>query len=265
MSLHLIDAVENILKRVEECTGKPIRFFEKGDLPMSAELKPAGKDESFHKLFHRADCGEQTNYTIANQCGHILRLHAVPEEERYMPVANRRTMMSYIMELEDEFHRLAKVFGMEKVKGMIRIWYEGAVFQLTKMPPDIMIDKWIYDEYPELRPIQLKSLMQQRQSAVQSITQDTRKFTPEKIYTVSNIMNYTFFKVLEDHFRSDWVAPYHRSIFIFEGADLAKITKMHYVNSHRGDREMIDRWAQQLNMATWFEWKPLNNMNEARS
>jgi hypothetical protein len=140
---------------------------------------------------------------------------------------------------------------------MVRLWYEGVVYQLTKMPPDIMIDKWLHDEYPELRPIQLSSLIRQRQEAVQSLAQDTRKFTPEKIYRVSNIMNYAFFKVLEDHFRLDWVAPYHKTIFIFDGSALAKMTQKEYVNNHSGDRAMIDAWAERLDMKTWFEWKPL--------
>jgi hypothetical protein len=257
MPLELIGAVENILRQVEERTGKSIEYVEKQDLPMSAELRTAAKGETRHRLFHRPAYDEQINYVIANQCGHILRLYDVPEDQRFMPVANYRTMMSYIMEMGDEFHRLVNVFGPEKIKRMVRLWYEGVVFQLTKMPPDIMIDKWLHDEYPELRPIQINNLIRQRQEAVQSLAQDTRKFTPDKIYRVSNIMNYAFFKVLEDHFRLDWVAPYHRTIFIFDGSALAKLTQKEYVNNHTGDRAMIDAWASRLDLATWFEWKPL--------
>ncbi|HWR57535.1 MAG TPA: hypothetical protein VN328_01490 [Thermodesulfovibrionales bacterium] len=257
MPLELIDAVEDILKQVEERTGKAIQLVENKDLPMSAEMRMASKDETKHRLFHRPVCDEQINYVIANQCGHILRLFGVPEDQRFMPVANQRTMMSYVMEMGDEFHRLLKVFGQEKIKQMVRLWYEGVIFQLTKMPPDIMIDKWLYDEYPDLRPIQLSSLIRQRKEAILSLAQDTRTFTPKKIYRVSNIMNYTFFKVLEDHFRLDWVAPYHSTIFIFDGSALALLTKNDYVNNHTGDRAMIDAWAECLHLTTWYEWKPL--------
>lgn len=260
MPLELISAVKDILKLVEERTGKSIQCVERNDLPMSAEFRTAAKDEATHRLFHRSSYDEQINYIIANQCGHILRLYGVPEEQRFMPVANYRTMMSYVMEMGDEFHRLEKVFGQEKIKRMIRLWYEGVVFQLTKMPPDIMIDKWLYDEYPDLRPIQIRSLTRQRKEAVQSLAQDTRKFTPEKIYRISNIMNYTFFKVLEDHFRLDWVTPYHSTIFISDGSALAKLTERNYVNTHTGDRAMIDAWAKHLDLTTWFEWKPLAAM-----
>lgn len=257
MPLNLIDAVVDILKQLEVRTGKPIEYIKKKEMSRSAEIKTAEKHEPRHRLFHRVVYDEQINYTIANQCGHILRLLGVPEDQRFMPVANYRTMMSYVMEMGEEIQGLAKVFGPEKIKQMVRLWYEGVVFQLTKMPPDIMIDKWLYDDFPDLRPIQLASLGRQRLEAVQSLAQDTRKFTPAKIYRVSNIMNYAFFKVLENHFRLDWVAPWHSTIFIFDGSELAKITEKQYVNSHIGDRAMIDAWADRLNLKTWFEWKPL--------
>lgn len=259
MSLKLINAVEDIIKRIAESTGKEFELIEKNDMPRSAELNMAATGEPRHRLFYRPEHDEQINYVIANQCGHVLRLFDAPEDQRFMPVANYRTMMSYVMEMGDEFHRLKQVFGPEKIKRMVRLWYEGAVFQVTKMPPDIMIDKWLFDEYPELRPIQLASLTRQRQEAVQSLVQDTRKFTPEKIYRVSSIMNYAFFKVLEDHFRTDWVAPWHSTIFIFDGSALAKLTQNEYANHHAGDRAMIDAWAGRLGLITWFEWKPLSS------
>jgi hypothetical protein len=256
MTPELIGAVYDILRQVEERTGKLIDFIEKSSMPMSAELRLAAPDGQRHRLYHRSACDEQINYVIANQCGHVLRLFDVPEDQRFMPVANYRTMMSYVMEMGEEFHRLMQVFGPEKIKRMVRLWYEGVVFQLTRMPPDIMIDKWLYDTYPDLRPIQLGSLTRQRQEAVQSLAQDTRKFTPDKIYRVSSIMNYAFFKILEDHFRLDWVAPWHSTIFIFDGSALAKLTGQEYANNHAGDRALIDAWAKHLGLTTWFEWKP---------
>jgi hypothetical protein len=257
MPLLLIDAVENILIKLEAKTGRTIERIEKRDLARSAEIRPASAEQTRHRLYYRSRHDDQINYTIANQCGHLLRIFDAPEDQRFMPVANYRTMMSYVMEMGDEFHRLVQVFGSAKIKQMVRLWYEGVVFQVTKMPPDIMIDKWLFDEYPDLRPIQLRSLTRQRQEAVQSLTQDTQKFTPEKICRVSNIMNYAFFKVLEDHFRLDWVAPWHSTIFIFDGSALAKLTQKEYVDSHAGDRAMIDPWACMLGLSTWFEWKPL--------
>jgi hypothetical protein len=258
MALNLMDCVRTILALVEERTGREIKFVERGDLPVSAELKVAGKGDPAHRILYRENHDEEIHYLVAHQCGHVLRLFGADAGQRFIPVANRKTMMSYLFEMDDELHRLSSVFGPEKVRKLIRLWYEGVVFQVTRMPPDIMIDKWLYDEYPELRPIQLRSLKRQRRAAIMGLSDDMRKITPSKVYYASNVMNYAYFKILEDHFRLDFVAPYHGTVYLFDGGSLVRLTERDYANNHQGDRVMIDQWAERLRLTTWFEWKQLD-------
>ncbi|MEN6465210.1 MAG: hypothetical protein ABFD62_08520 [Syntrophaceae bacterium] len=261
MPFELMKSVENLMEQVREKTGKGFETAEISGLPVSARIEPAGpggpdgKGAPVHRLLIRPGAAVAANYIIANQCCHMLRLYSAPAEKRMIPVANRRTMMSYIMETEDDIHRIGESMGKDKVKKLVTMWYEGVVYQLTKMPPDIMIDKWLYDKCPEIRPVQLNSIRRQRDTAILSISEDLKRITPLKIYNSSNIMNYTFFKTLEDHFHLDFVAPYHNTPFIFEGGPLAKITEQQYVDSHEGDNQMINIWAERLNLTKWFEWK----------
>jgi hypothetical protein len=257
MTLQLIDPVHTILELVEERTGRKIEFIEKKDLQVSAELKVAEGDGRVHRLFYRTDHTDEVNYLVAHQCGHVLRLFGAREGRRFIPIANRKTMMSYLLEMDEDLGRLSKVFGPEKVRKLVFLWYEGVVFQVTRMPPDIMVDRWLYDEYPVLRPMQLSSLRRQIRAAVLGLSPDMRKVTPSKVYYASNVMNYVYFKVLEDHFRLDLVAPYHKTVFLFDGQSLVRLTERGYVNTHEGDRAMIDEWARRLQLTAWFEWKHL--------
>jgi hypothetical protein len=260
MDLQLMDATRAILGDVESKSGKKIKYIASRDLSMSAQFRMAGRQSTEHLLFYKPGHGALINYVIANQCGHILRILDAPEEKRYFPVANKKTMMCYMMETEDEINRIKAVMG-DRIKQMIVMWYQGVVFQLTKMPPDIQIDRWIYDTYHELRPIQLQSLKHQLQNAIQGLSEDLRKIVPFKVYNVSNIMNYAFFKALESHFHLDFVRPYHRTIFLFEGSALARITEQEYRDGHEGDVAMINRWADKLEIKNWFEWKHINEMS----
>jgi len=258
MDLDLMGCARTIVALVEERTGRKIEFVERSDLPVSAELKVAERGDRAHQMLYRGTHGEDIHYLVAHQCGHVLRLFGADVGERFIPVANRRTMMSYLFEMDEELQRFSSVFGVEKLRKLIRLWYEGVVFQVTRMPPDIMIDKWLYDEYPELRPIQLRSLRRQREAALMGLSDDMRKVTPAKVYYASNVMNYAYFKVLEDHFRLDFVAPYHGTVYLFDGGSLVRITERDYVNNHQGDRSMINQWAERLRLTGWFEWKKMD-------
>jgi hypothetical protein len=256
MPLSLPEPVLAILSQVEEKFHKTIQYCEKSDLAVAAKIQLADKDSPSHVLYYNATHGEKICYAIVCQCGHILRLFDADQENRYIPVVNKRTMMSYFLEMDDEIHRLAAFFGKGKINQLATIWYEGVVYQLTRMPTEIMINKWIGERYPSLREQQIKGINEQRDVAVMSISESVRAIMPSKIYGTSNIMNYVYFKVLEDYYHLDLVAPYHRTVFIFEGSSLARITENEYIDSHEGDRAMIDRWAGRLGLGSWFEWKP---------
>ncbi|MCX7817017.1 MAG: hypothetical protein N2317_05870 [Syntrophales bacterium] len=159
------------------------------------------------------------------------------------------------METEEEIRRLSYFFPREQMKVLLPLWYEGVVYQLTTMPPEIMTNKWIYDSFPELRPAMLKSLAKQRVTAIHALSPEVRKITPSIIYNASNIMNYVYFKILEDHLHFDYVSPYHKTAFIYEGSSLAKLTERLHENSHEGDRTIIDLWSVHLNLVNWYEWR----------
>ena len=256
MPLQLMDSVRQILAAVEKTSRKTITYIEKPDLPAPVSFNITDKDDPQLKLFYHPRHDEGVNYDVANQAGHILRLFAAQPEERFVSVANRQTMACFIMETENELERLSSLMGRDKVRKMISLWYQGVVFQLTRMPPDIMVNKWLYDDWPELHPLLLQAIAAQRRQAIPSLSPDVRRTTPARIYRAANIMNFVFFKFLEDHFHSDFIGPYHGTIFILDGAPLARITASHNRNDHAGDRIMIDCWAAELELNNWYEWQP---------
>jgi hypothetical protein len=262
MTLQLMDSVRQILAAVEKSSGKTITYIEKPDLSAPVSFNFGGIDNPQLKLFYRSHDDEDVNYVVANQAGHLLRLFTAPPEERFVSIANRQTMARFIMETENELVRLSGLLGRDKVRKMISLWYQGVVFQLTRMPPDIMVNKWLYDDWPELRPRLLQAIAAQRRQAIPSLSPDVRRTTPARIYRAANIMNFVFFKCLEDHFHADFIGPYHGTIFILDGAPLARITANYTQNDHGGDRIMIDAWASELELNNWFEWQPYVTFRE---
>ncbi|HOK05682.1 MAG TPA: hypothetical protein PK836_04865 [Syntrophales bacterium] len=259
MDLVLMDCVKDLLRRVEELTGKEVRPVMKDGLPVPARMVLGDPADPFLNLLYLREPGEEIHFAVAVACGHILRIYEAPRKERFIPVATRRSMAQFLWECEEELNRLSHFFGREEMMRLIPLWYESAIYQLTTMPPEIMIHKRLFDHCPELRSHQLKSLERQRRDALRALSPEVRKITPARIYHAANIMNYVFFKLLEDHFHLDFVAAYHRTVFIFEGGTLASLSKRIGEDNHQGDRAMIDLWSTRLDLANWYEWRPLHD------
>ena len=88
MGLELINPVHNILDKVVEVMHKKIEFIEKNDMPTYAAIKMARRNMSAHLIFHKREHNELVNHLIAHECGHILRMFAVPEGKRLIPMSN---------------------------------------------------------------------------------------------------------------------------------------------------------------------------------
>lgn len=257
MSLVLMDCVSDIVSLVEDMTSMKIIPVENDNLPVQAWLELSDGTAPEHRLLYRPGYDNEINYTVANQCGHVLRLFGTDEASRFLTVTSRETMMTYLLQVEGELKRLSSIYGPEQLKHFVFMWYQGVVFQLTKMPTDIMIDIWLYNRCQELHPVQKNSLEKQRISAIRSLDLQWREMTPSIIYYASNLMNYVYFKILEDVFNADFTAPYHSTIFIMDGRELLKRTQnRELTDDHPGDRKRIDTWAEFFNLSGWFEWVP---------
>ena len=203
MTLELIEPVKSILSEVEAATGKPLRFVEKDELNTFAAVKIARKTMPTHVVFYRAQHDAIINHLVAHECGHILRMFGAPEEKRLIP-AKPKDPRAMLQEIEGDLNRISKLIPMQELVRVAGMWTDGLVRQLTNYPPDIMIEKWIYDGYPELRPYQLQSLERQNQQALKGISKKVQTITPTKIYNSSNIMNYVFFNLIGSHIEPIW-------------------------------------------------------------
>jgi len=256
MEIHLLDTVRSILAELESLTGKPVEYRENDHLPVAANLTLAGEDRPCHVLAYRRGAGPVANHIIANECGHFLRMLHAREEVRRVPVANQQTMIHFLEEMKDEIEEIARTLGVEKVRQLIIVWYDGIVFQLTRMPTDIAVEQWLYNDYPEFRPVQMKAILEQRETAVLSLSDRIRKVTPQKIFDTSHLMNYTYFRIIGDLFGVNYVNPYLGTLYREKGEGLVRITEENRPDTHEGDILMVDLWSEYLDLGTCYEWRP---------
>jgi hypothetical protein len=260
MSIQLIDAAHIILEKVKSETGKGVEFVEKNDLPTFAALKMARKNMSSHLVFHKSEHDEIINHLIAHECGHVLRMFAVPEEKRIIPYTDDVLKLTALNQIESEIKDISKAVPFDQLAAIINMWYSGIIRQVTNHPPDIMIEKWLFDDYPELRPYQKKSIEKQLSESIAGLKDSVRQITPKTILDASNIMNYAFFRLLGLHFGTNFIRPYSNTPYMNRGKELTSITENEYINNYEGDIQMANRWAQFLGLSNWFKWRDFEDV-----
>jgi len=260
MGLELIKPVKSILEKVKEITNKEVEFIEKSDLKTYAATKLARKNMDAHLIYYKREHDELINHLIAHECGHILRMFGMPQEKRLIPMTDQEIMSNVLKEIETDITTMSKNIPFDSLSQIISLWVNGTVRQVTNLPPDIMIEKWLYDDYPDLRHHQLESIKKQHKEGLAGLSDNVRNLTPRKIYDASNIMNYVFFRLVGFYIKLNLITAYNQTLYVNRGKELANYTEKNYVNTYEGDITMINYWAKYLGLSDWFTWTNFENI-----
>jgi len=255
MDIQFIDPVPDVLEEVKNLTGKGIEFIQKENLTSYAALQMARKNMPSHLIYYKKKHDEIINHLIVHECGHLFRIFKCPENQRLMPYSDQQIKYNALKAIEKEIMALTDSLSEDQIAHIINLWYDGLIRQVTNLPPDIMIEKWIYDQFPTLRSLQLESLKKQHSESVAGLTETVNRTTPSTILFAANVMNYAFFRILGFHVGQNFIKEYSATSYLNKGKELASITEKDYEDSHEGDNMMIDKWAAFVNISDWFKWR----------
>lgn len=252
--INMPDSINKIFEKVKYLTGKDVELIEKKDLNVYASVKIARKSMPSHLMYYKPEPTGMINHLIAHECGHILRIYGVSPEDRLIPYSNEQMRLKAVKDIEPEVQKLSLMLPYREQEQIKNFWYAGMIKQLTNFPSDIQIEKWIYDEYPDLRSYQSQQMKRQYDEAVQALSIQAERVTPRKLLKASNGMNYAFFNVLGKHFNDTYyLRKYDRSAYADIGKKLI-LLQYEAENDYKGDLGTVDKWAETLELSHWFAW-----------
>lgn len=260
MSATLAGCMKDILQKVENVSGKPIKFVEKRGMVMPVIAKVAVRDMDAHLFYLDRIQDELTYHAIAHECVHILRLFETKPENRLVPMASTQMRHQAFEEMEDDLQQLENSTSVENLNNMKSLWYDSIIRQVSNYPADIRVEKWLFRYYPELRPLQIRTIRKQADAAAGALKPEVCALTPKKIYDCSNAMNYAYLHLQGSLFETELIAPFRGSEYEKEGKKLAAITRDHAQDNHEGDVALIQLWADFLGISGWFAWTNIENM-----
>ncbi len=262
MTIGFPESIHKIFEQVKALTGKDVKLIETKELGVYAFVKIARRSMSEHLMYYKPEHTGIMNHLIAHECGHILRIYGVEPERRLVPFTNAQLKMQALREIEPDIQKLSHVIPFDGLAQVVDMWYTGTIRQLTSYPSDIMIEKWIHDEYPDLRPYQSESIKKQYDEAIQGLSSRVERMTPGKMLQASNSMNYAFFHILEAHFGANYyLGRYQRSAYASLGNELMRL-QQESTSTYEGDVETTNKWAEALKCSNWFAWRDFEDVPE---
>jgi len=256
-SYSLQPVVTEIVRKVKEVSGKDIDFRISDTISVYAVTKIARKRMSQHVVYFRKDVVDRLSYIIAHECGHILRIMEAPEEERVVPAIDKTTKLKVLGDIK------INSFSKPLLAKMIDIWVDGIIMQVTNLPVDVRIEKWIQKSFPSLEKEQISALEKDAEKTLAGLTKKVEMVTPAKIFTISNSMVYAYLRGISTITGKRYdKAFYGRNFILNLGKRLYKLLKEED-HGYSSDIETINLWAKTLGIDDWFHWISFESMPES--
>ncbi len=175
-----------VLDRVGDITKTPIHFIPELDSPyLLAQFTPARGGVQAHMLRYKPDV-PGVSYVVAFQSAFMLRLYENPPAERFEFGASGTGLQSVLNSMQGP-GGIEDRLGIKEpeLMGFARQMYDGVMLQARSAPIGMLVDNWLYNDFPGLRGEQEASIASQQQTNVKSLSPAARTIAPPTVYSAN--------------------------------------------------------------------------------
>jgi hypothetical protein len=231
----------------------PISLVEEDAVGFDSELRLARLGRRQHEVAYVPEYAEYAVHFLVSAARKVLRLYACLPHERYVAAheAQRGLPEEDEKELRQKFSGHLREAGIRDIS---RLMFAGTVRQLTSFPVDLRVERELFDELPEHRPLQRAYMKRQVKDIEPQFGSSIARGAPARIYAATTAMNV----VLAEESAEIAGVPIgslvrsspHRAL----GTRLRQLLYEEKEPSYHGDRAITDAWAPALGMREWYEW-----------
>lgn len=253
--MHLVNDVKN---RLKGDFNEDIVFEADENLSVTALLKYG---RAHHRDCHVVKYKPSKSYVdhlMLHELTHLRMNLAASREGKnkifsYGEVCKRNFMSRY----EKYFHNLSLKLGRDKVEEFAESLLKGISLQMMNCPLDLLVEDEIYNKYPDARPLQLLSLLEQEQENIKSISKGLKNpgMFPNQIVRTSKIMNLVSSLHLKELYGFNFLHYYKPSqVEIREAEDLYEEYKAYRDNYKPGEEyDLVMYFIEQFDSESFFE------------
>ena len=252
------DAVNIVLKRVEDITGKPVLVQADPALTVIATSRLASASVPAHLIRYNPSAKLNADYLTCFQCGFIIRTFQTEPEARFEVGSTYRGRKDVEQLLRDHGRRPGATAVPKLMRDGIRDQiYDGLIRQLRSVPIGLRVDRWLLSEFPSLSDQQRSIALRQLNENLGALAPEIKKFAPIKIVEANIVMNCAFAAFWAAIWRdSTQSSPYLAAGFLSRGEELLTMLD-ELPPDPQHDRKLIQSWGDRLGLTGWFEFAPL--------
>jgi hypothetical protein len=243
MSLHA-DA-QQLIKQVEELSGRMVHVTEDPDLKVMATISTALGSAPAHFLRYRPGT-RAVDYLVAYQLGFLVRLFSCPADEHYEVITS-----------PEEQDAGMEAMGLNDLPpDFARSMVDQIVIQLRTYSVGFRVDQWIRDNYPGLREQQEHAVQSQLAENAQSLAPDVRKRFPKPLLDANTAMNAAYAMAWGEILGDRRYAIAFKALgYTGKATELLAMLKDN-PNTPSADRTLIEGWAKALGLGGSFHFQP---------
>ena len=257
--------VERLSAEGETLSGYPVQFEEGPlDAQIVARIKMAWRhDTDHHKVTLREGDFPKLlkNYHSVHELMHLFMESAARDQgtNRWF-VTTPETRANSSMALKADLRRLEKKgYRDDQVAGLISELVTGVNLFLFNCPIDMVIERRIWRDYPELRESQFCGLASIAHNS-RKVTMDPkiRDFVPPTLLRINDILNGVFALFVDELFEGATAYAFAYSKFpTFKDAEkLYALWKEKSADlSPGGEYDLVDAFGEFLGIGDWYTWK----------
>ena len=147
------------------------------------------------------------------------------------------------------FNRLGLSIGRDKANGLAKEFLKGISLQIMNCPLDLFVERMIYDNYPQIRHLQLLALVENDNMALQGLRMSAKnRVYPDRLISAIRVMNVVSSLQLKDLYGIDNLSefkPNRDELKLAE--DVFERYKNSFANHQPGDEyQLVAYLAQEV-------------------
>jgi Tfp pilus assembly protein PilF len=184
-------AVDKVIKELEELGGIEIKTESVDSMSLSAKLEYA---KVHGRKYHRIIYNESKKYhehLILHELTHLrMAINASKVGKNEVPITDIDQVNAFHQRFAYFFNNLNVRIGEDGAKKVEKQIRNGLALQLYNCPLDLLVEDYIFNHYPEVRPVQLLSLFSQEEENINSVQQaEKAKVFPPAVVRANKLMN----------------------------------------------------------------------------